>query len=140
MTEGGCLCGAVRFRVGEFSSAIFKCHCSKCRKAFGGASSAAAVVGEGAFEWLQGRAAIREFQSESGFKRCFCSDCGSVLPQFLPDYKQYWIPVGLLDADPGIRLKQHIHVNSKAAWEILDADTRQHGEGFDSTTIESPQG
>ena len=38
---------------------------------------------------------------------------------------------GLLDDDPGIRLADHIHVNSKAAWEILDAETRQRGEGFD---------
>lgn len=137
MTEGGCLCGAVRFVVKDFSSAIFKCHCSKCRKAFGGASSAAALAGEDSFTWLQGSEGVREFQCESGFKRRFCSDCGSILPQFLPDHKMHWVPVGLLDSDPGIRLKQHIHVNSRAAWEILDAETRQHGEGFGSTAIES---
>ena len=59
-------------------------------------------------------------------------DCGSILPQFLAEYQLYWIPVGLLDSDPGIPLKQHIHVDSKAEWEILDADTRQFGEGFGS--------
>lgn len=140
MTEGGCLCGAVRFRIGKFCSAIFKCHCSKCRKAFGGASSAAALAGEDAFSWLQGSEGIREYQSGSGFKRCFCPDCGTILPQHLPDHKVYWVPVGLLDSDPGIRLQQHIHVNSMAAWEILDDQTRQHGEGFGSTLIESPKG
>lgn len=132
MITGSCLCGAVQFGVTEFSSAIFKCHCSKCRKSFGGASSAAALAGKDSFSWEQGEEGVREFQSDSGFKRRFCRDCGSILPQFLPEYQLYWIPVGLLDADPGIRLKQHIHVNSKAAWEILDADTRAHGEGFGS--------
>jgi hypothetical protein len=126
------LCGAVRFEVSEFNSGIFKCHCSKCRKAFGGASSAAALTAEDAFTWLAGSEGVRMFQCDSGFKRCFCPDCGSILPQFLPDYKMYWVPVGLLDSDPGIPLKQHIHVNSKATWEILDSQTRQHGEGFDS--------
>ncbi len=67
MTEGGCLCGAVRFAVGEFSSGIFKCHCSKCRKAFGGASSAAALAGEDAFSWLQGSEGIREYQQRQRF-------------------------------------------------------------------------
>ncbi|MFL3653603.1 MAG: GFA family protein [Halioglobus sp.] len=132
MTEGGCLCGAVRFGVEAFNSAIFKCHCSKCRKAFGGASSAAALVREDDFSWLQGDERVREFQCESGFKRRFCPDCGSILPQYLPDYTLHWIPVGLLDSDPGVRLKQHIHVSSKAAWEVLDADTQQYREGFGS--------
>ena len=132
MITGSCLCGIVQFGVTQFSSAIFKCHCSKCRKAFGGASSAAALVSKDDFRWLRGEEGVREFQSDSGFKRRFCPDCGSILPQFLPEHQLYWIPVGLLDSDPGIRLKQHIHVNSKAAWEILDDDTRVHGEGFGS--------
>jgi hypothetical protein len=132
MTEGGCLCGAVRFAVKDFSSSIFKCHCSKCRKAFGGASSAAALADESSFTWLQGNEGVREFQCDSGFTRRFCPDCGSLLPQFLPDYNLHWIPVGLLDSDPGIRLQDHIYVDSRAAWEVLDGDTRQHGEGFDS--------
>lgn len=131
-TAGGCLCGAVRFAVEAFSSSIFKCHCSKCRKAFGGASSAAAFAQEGSFTWLQGAEQVREFQSESGFRRRFCPHCGSILPQFLPDFNLHWIPVGLLDSDPGIRLKQHIHVNSMAAWEILDSEARRHAEGFGS--------
>jgi hypothetical protein len=139
MTEGGCLCGAVRFRVEAFSSAIFKCHCSKCRKAFGGASSAAALASEPAFAWLQGSAAVREFQTASGFKRRFCPHCGSVVPQHLPEHATYWVPVGLLDTDPGIRLKQHIHVNSMAAWEVLDEQTRRHSEGFGSALLESSQ-
>jgi hypothetical protein len=132
MTEGGCLCGGVRFSVSEFKSAIFKCHCSKCRKAFGGASSAAALTAQEAFSWLQGAEVVREYRCDSGFTRRFCPDCGSVLPQYLPEYNLYWVPVGLLDSDPGIRLKQHIHVASRAAWELLDNETRQHPEGFDS--------
>ena len=130
MTEGGCLCGAVRFKVEGFSAGIFKCHCSKCRKAFGGASSAAALVNEDGFFWQQGSGRVREYKCESGFRRRFCPDCGSILPQFLSDYKLYWIPVGLLDSDPGIRLKHHIHVNSKAAWEVLDTVARQHEDDF----------
>ncbi len=132
MVEGGCLCGAVRFAVNGFRSGVFKCHCSKCRKAFGGASSAAALADEGDFRWLQGDERVRAYQCDSGFTRRFCPDCGSILPQHLPDHGMHWVPVGLLDSDPGLRLQHHIHVNSKAAWEILDGETRQHGEGFDS--------
>lgn len=132
MIEGSCLCGDVRFAVASFDSAIFKCHCSRCRKSTGGASSAAALVAAEHFAWLQGEGAVREYQLESGYTRRFCPTCGSAVPQRLPAHQRFWVPVGLMDADPGVPLKHHIHVNSKAAWDVLDAQTRQHGEGFGS--------
>ncbi len=130
VVSGGCLCGKVRFEVDEFSSGIFKCHCSKCRKAFGGASSAAALAPSAAFTWRAGEAGVREYRAASGFLRRFCPDCGAILPQHLPVYGAWWVPVGLLDADPGIALEHHIHVASKAAWEVLDERTPQLPEGF----------
>ncbi|MFT4519130.1 MAG: hypothetical protein ACI9JM_001521 [Halioglobus sp.] len=130
MTRGGCLCGAVQFEVSEFSSPIFKCHCSLCRKAFGGASSSATVVNEDAFRWVAGSETIKQYTTPSGFMRFFCASCGSLLPQFLPDFKLQWIPVGLLDSDPGVPLKHHIHVGSKAPWEVLDEKTKRLDQGF----------
>lgn len=75
---------------------------------------------------------MREFRCDSGYTRRFCPVCGSALPQLLPEYQRFWVPVGLLDTDPGIPLKHHIHVNSKAAWDVLDTQVRRHGEGFGS--------
>ena len=132
VTEGGCLCGEVRFSVECFDSSVFKCHCSLCRKTFGGASSAAALAAESSFRWLKGREQVHEYRCESGFLRRFCPRCGSVVPQFLPDYQLQWIPMGLLDTNPGLTLKHHIHVASKADWEIIDDEARQHAQGFDS--------
>ena len=131
MTTGSCLCGAVQFDVSACSSGIFKCHCSKCRKAFGGASSAALLASENDFNWLQGNDQIREYRMDSGFRRFFCDNCGSILPQHLPSHGLYWIPAGLLDGDPGVPLKKHIHVRSKAPWEVLDEHTARLQEGFE---------
>lgn len=131
MIEGSCLCGAVRFTVKDFSAGIFKCHCSKCRKAFGGPSSAAALCGESGFRWCSGEMGVREYRTGSGFLRRFCERCGSILPQYLPDYSSYWVPVGLLDSDPDLSLQAHIYVDSKASWEVLDDNTPRLAEGFD---------
>lgn len=130
MTTGGCLCGENRFEVSSFASSVFKCHCSKCRKAFGGASSAAVLVSEQDFKWLTDGGSQREFRTPSGFLRRFCGNCGSILPQQLPDYGMQWVPAGLLEGDTGLQLKQHIHVASRAAWEILDDHTIKLDEGF----------
>lgn len=132
MVEGGCLCGAVRFRVEAFAGGVFKCHCSKCQKAFGGASSAAVLVREEDFTWLAGEASIREFRASPGFLRRFCPECGSIVPQHLADFRRYWVPAGLLEGNHGLDLDTHIHVDSKADWERLDPDTPRRPQGFDS--------
>ncbi|MEM9255414.1 MAG: GFA family protein [Pseudomonadota bacterium] len=128
--EGGCLCGSVRFAVASFQSGVYKCHCSRCRKAFGGASSAAILVAQDQFQWLRGEETINEYRTDSGFLRRFCPKCGSPLPQFLSDYDLVWMPAGLLDGDPELRLTHHIYTDSKACWEVLDADTPRRPEGF----------
>ncbi|MCR9106822.1 MAG: GFA family protein [Gammaproteobacteria bacterium] len=130
MIEGGCLCDAVRFSVEEFYFGVFKCHCSLCRKAFGGASSAAALCRADRFSWVKGESTVRQYQRSSGFLRRFCAHCGSIVPQHLPDFDAFWVPAGLLENAESLELRQHIHVDSKAHWERLDALTRQLPEGF----------
>lgn len=125
MIHGSCLCGAVGFEVAEFCSGVFKCHCSVCRKTFGGASSAVVLAGELHFAWLQGIDTARRFQLHEGYSTCFCATCGSLLPQHLNSLGLYWIPAGLLDGDPGLVLERHVHVDSRAAWEVLDSHTEQ---------------
>lgn len=129
MNEGGCFCGQVRYSAAGFSE-IFKCHCSKCRKVFGGASSAAALIPEDQFHWLQGQLSIKLYQSPTGFRRFFCEDCGSVLPQYVAALEQWWIPVGSLDDDPGVPLAAHIYVDSRAAWEVIADGLPQFKESF----------
>lgn len=133
MCKGSCLCGAVQFEVSEFSTEIYKCHCSLCRKLFGGASGAAAWAPEASFKWLKGQEEISKFQLRASYGSCFCSRCGSVVPAYLADYRAYWIPVGLLDEDPGLKLTHHLHVASKAPWEILDDQAVQlsKADGFE---------
>jgi hypothetical protein len=131
MTRGSCLCGKVQFRVSEFSSEIYKCHCSICRKNFGGASSAATFATESNFEWLKGENKTTRYKHSPGYYKQFCTTCGSVVPGHMKSHGLYWIPAGLLDDDPGIPLGRHLYVESKAQWEVLDSVTEQIPEGFD---------
>ena len=130
MTVGSCLCGAVAFEVGDINGGVYKCHCSRCRKAFGGASSAAVLVDSKVFRWLRGEQQIRLYEFESGFRRFFCESCGCVLPQHVESLAMYWVPAGLFDEDPGVALTSHIYVDSKASWEVLDENTPCLQQGF----------
>ncbi len=135
MTRGSCLCGTVRFEVSGKTTEIGMCHCSKCRKVSGVASNAVLIVGRDGLAWLSGEDQIAKFEMADGWGPWRCAVCGSPVPKLHPDRGAYWVPAGLLDADPGVRIAGHIFVDSKAPWDEIAGSARQHREGFESERL-----
>ena len=54
--EGGCLCGAVRYRIDAAAGRRRICHCATCRRAAGAQSVAWATVAGDGFAFVAGRA------------------------------------------------------------------------------------
>lgn len=75
--EGGCLCGAVRYRIAEPALFASMCHCRSCRLATG--APAAAFVGVGRPQFEEVRGTRRVFASSPGVRRGFCGTCGTSL-------------------------------------------------------------
>jgi hypothetical protein len=121
--KGSCLCGGVRYEVDGAFGAVVNCHCSMCRKATGAAFRTRAVVSTAAFRWLAGESLVSRYESSPGNIRTFCRICGATLATFFRDHpEQIGLPLGTLDADPGVRPSAHVFVDSKAPWfEITDA-------------------
>ena len=135
MTRGICLCGAVEFEVGEETTEIGMCHCSKCRKVSGVASNANLMANRDNFRWISGEDKITKFELPSGWGVWRCGACGSPVPKLHPGGGAFWIPAGLLDSDPGVRIAGHIYVGSKAAWDEIAEGGPQFAEGFESTQV-----
>ena len=74
---GGCLCGAVRYRVTGTPQSTSLCHCFSCRRSTGGPSLAWAIFAEEDVEIVAGELAIHE--SSPGVERGFCARCGTSL-------------------------------------------------------------
>lgn len=74
---GGCLCGAVRYRMSGPMRNASICHCSMCRKA-GGAPYMAFVTVERARLTYLG-AEPRLYRSSDTASRGFCAVCGTAL-------------------------------------------------------------
>ena len=129
MIGGSCLCGGVRFRYARAVTQIGMCHCSQCRKVSGTASNAVIVVPATDFEWLSGEDLRCVFARPSGWQTTFCGTCGSPLPQTLRGAAAYWVPAGLLDDDPGLRIGGHIFVGSKAPWDEIAGSAPRFSEG-----------
>lgn len=136
MIRGSCLCGGVTFEVDRAVGPFEICHCSRCRKVSGSAFVAGLGVRRDELRFVSGRELIRTYEapileSPPAYRVCFCSRCGSCVPD--PDAQSEWfeIAAGLLDDDPQIRPDKHIYVELKAAWFDIDDNLPQ----FDKQAI-----
>ncbi|BDG84387.1 MULTISPECIES: GFA family protein [Citrobacter] len=78
LVEGGCLCGAVRYRMKTPPRSVVVCHCTHCQKASGSAFSVNLLVEKSDYE-QQGVTACFTDTGDSGLPshRHFCRECGS---------------------------------------------------------------
>lgn len=121
MIRGSCLCGGVSFEISRAIGPFELCHCSRCRKASGSAFVAGLGVRRDDFRLVQGRELITAFEAPireapPAYRSCFCSRCGSPLPDASGDSPWFEIPAGLLDDDPGLRPDKHIFIDFKSPW------------------------
>ena len=116
--SGGCLCGAVRYRVrGELRDVVV-CHCSRCRRVHGHVGA----YTEAASEQLAVLAArtLRWYVAD-GRERGFCEGCGATLFWRRAGADRTSIAAGTLDEPTGLRTAAHIFVASKGDYyEIAD--------------------
>jgi hypothetical protein len=121
--SGGCLCGGVRFEVGEPLIEAEYCHCTRCQRRTGTAASATALAVSGSVRVVRGDDLLRSWEPDDGWAKLFCSTCGSGLFCRNPaDPEQYGVRLGSLDADPGVRPGFHQFVAYAASWEPIPDD------------------
>ncbi len=77
--EGGCHCGAVRYRIAKAPLMVYNCHCKNCQKIGGGAFATSVTIFEDAFSLEGVPPGIVEWVSDAGTQRFgwYCESCGS---------------------------------------------------------------
>lgn len=118
-SEGGCLCGKVRYGVvGEpLGSAV--CHCESCRRASGAQSVAWLTFPFDGFSLVSGDP--REYRSSPGVSRTFCERCGTSLT-YRRDEEPGSIDVttASLDLPDEFPPARHIWLEDKVGWESVN--------------------
>ncbi|MFQ6022583.1 MAG: GFA family protein [Acidiferrobacterales bacterium] len=118
--EGGCLCGAVRYRATAEPVRGVICHCSMCRKHSGAPILAFIHFPIESFTWLKGRPT--RYRSSRFAERGFCSKCGSTISMHedvLGDRVQ--VTVGSLDQPDRVRPDDHVWTDEQICWfEVQD--------------------
>jgi hypothetical protein len=124
MLTGGCMCGSVRFVVGEPPTLAGYCHCTRCRRRTGTASSVSTRIVPGSLRVTQGAELIREYDpGDGGWPKAFCGACGSALWSRHPaEPETISVRFGAFDDDPGIRPSFRQFVAYAAPWEPIPDD------------------
>ena len=131
--RGSCLCRSVSWEAKRPFTLMSHCHCSMCRKTHGSAFGTYVAAPAEGFRWLQGEDQIVVFRSSEQNDRCFCKQCGSVVPSPVQRDEHAWMPAGCLDEDPGARPLAHIFVASKAPWYPLPDDGLHRFDAYPPT-------
>ncbi len=127
--EGGCNCGAVRYRLSGDPITVAICHCANCRRQSGSAFSVNVIVAGDAMRLSGDLATFEDHDTESGqpVLRQFCAVCGSPIRSLsAASPKVAIVKAGTAD-EPG-RFVPAIHVWTSAAlpWVDIPADLPQY--------------
>jgi hypothetical protein len=124
---GGCLCGAVRYRVTSMLRADL-CHCRMCQKASGAPVVAWLTVPAAAFSFTQGKPVA--YRSSPRAFRHFCGACGSQLTFREPENpSELDVNLATLDDPAAVAPQYHIHMASRMPWLTIADDLPRYSEG-----------
>lgn len=127
VVEGGCLCGAIRYRVTARPLVVTHCHCSRCRRSTGAPVVTWAVIPATAFALSRGTPAVH-CSSATG-RRAFCPECGTAIT-FTESARPTEVDVtaGSLDRPELAVPTQHEWITDRVPWLHLDDDLPRHPE------------
>ena len=124
---GGCLCGAVRFRLDSEPFDAGWCHCRTCQLNSGAPAMVFATVPVGDYRFTIGKEKMRRVASSSFGHRAFCSECGTPLYMKV-DHQPETIDfsVATLDRPARVRPGFHIFWASRLPWIAMDDGLPKH--------------
>lgn len=115
---GGCMCGAVRYRISGRPIVAGLCHCDRCRPQSGGAFSTIILIKRSTFE-QQGEMAAFADIGTSGLPvaRRYCPRCGSPVTTDMAVAPELMIvKVGGIDANEWFHPAVELFVGRRRPW------------------------
>jgi hypothetical protein len=141
--EGGCACGAVRYRMTDAPMFVHCCHCTSCQTETGTAFVLNAIIESPRVETLRGQPEPIMTPSESGrgqqIWRCptckvaVWSNYGGAVD------KIRFVRVGTLDQPANCPPDIHIYTRSKLPWVIIPDTMRAVEVYYDSKEVWPPE-
>lgn len=136
--EGGCLCGAVRYRATRSPVRTTVCHCTFCQRRTGSAFALIAYFKEEDIEITRGVLKSYEHRSDESKRLLrveFCPNCGTTVTltvELLPGARG--IAGGTFDDPHWLKIERHTWTRSAHPWLSLPPDVEQ----FPKSSLQQP--
>jgi hypothetical protein len=131
---GGCLCGAVRYRLRGQPKWALVCHCRYCQRRLGTAFATIGYYDDAAIVSFDGAQTEHPHRSdESGrlLTMGFCTTCGTTVTTRLERRPgMVGIALGTLDEPDRVPIGHHIWLRSKRPWVAAPPDVLSHECGL----------
>jgi hypothetical protein len=136
--EGGCACGAVRYRMRSAPMFVHCCHCKDCQRQTGSAFVINALIEAGRVDVMSGEVRPSPMPTDSGrpHNTFRCTACGTAL------WSEYggltalrFVRAGTLDDPSRIQPDVHIYTRSKLPWVALPAGVPAFEAYYDSKKL-----
>jgi hypothetical protein len=121
--EGGCLCGAVRFKAEGEPINVRICHCRNCQKSTGSPFFARALFDQKA---LTVHGEMARYASSDALDRVFCKKCGARLFAWRKSPAVAGVALAAFDDRNAFAPTEHIWVSEKMDWVKLDDGLPQY--------------
>lgn len=121
--EGGCLCGAVRFKAEGEPVNVRICHCRICQKAMGSPFFARALFEQSALT-IEGETS--RYPSSELIERVFCKKCGTTLFAWRKLGAMAGVAIAVFDDRNAFVPGDHVWVSEKLDWVKLDDGLPQY--------------
>ena len=127
--EGGCLCGALRYRfVGPVHSPHF-CSCRMCQRVTGAPTVAWGNVARDRFAWIGTGGEPVWYRSSERTLRGHCATCGGGAVCLDDGADMVCISLASLDDPESALPTRHIYADGAATWLKLDGDLKETFNG-----------
>jgi len=124
--EGGCFCGALRYRATGPATHLCHCHCADCRRSSGAAFVSWASFPLSGFAFTQGTPG--EYRS-AGCLRTFCRGCGTSVGFWEEGLPEIDVTIATLDRPALLVPVEHIWTEDQLPWVQLADDLPRHARG-----------
>ena len=135
-SEGGCACGAVRYRLASAPLFVHCCHCLNCQRQTGSAFVINLLVETDRVEVLTGEpepvAAPRDDGSVQRIFRCPTCQVAVFSEYGWPELR--FVRAGTLDDPSSVEPDVHIFTRTKVPWVTLPAGARAFEVYYDTSS------
>jgi hypothetical protein len=137
--EGGCLCGAIRYRLKAEPLTFYVCHCTDCQKQTNTSFNLSMPVARESFERVRGEPGSYSVPLSGGrtWNGRYCTSCITRVWSEPPKFPQVInLRPGTLDDVAQVRPVGHIWTRSAQPWVTIPGDTLNYeGQPPDMTPM-----